>query len=318
MVQLDNMHCQQAWQALCNAQNVLLLTHKNPDADGISACAAFDIVLRRLNKNVQAVYPTPSEQVLERQPADVCINKHSLEPDIIVICDTANRERAYWHDSFMNKPVINLDHHISNSINATYNFVVGDASSACEVVYAFLATVAPDMIDQSVAECLLFGILYDTQIFQIASTTADTLRTAAALVDKGCIVSDLVVELNAHKDPRVIAFWGALLQSVQYNKNKTAVWVVITQALLAQYGMTQVALVGLNNFLATLSCIDVIAVFTELVDGNCKVSLRSKQADVNKLAQHFGGGGHVHAAGISMQQSIDTTVACVTVFLQDL
>ena len=305
----------QAWQKIQQANNITLLTHRFPDADGISACAALAEILVAEGKKIEVIYPTQPELHIPRQPENVLINQHVQQPDLIIICDTANRDRAYLPAEFNGVVTINLDHHISNSIKADYDFVDGMVSSACEVVYYFLQHGNYLKLPKKVADCLLFGMVYDTQVFQIPSTAPSTLRIAAALIESGAVLVDLIAELQLHRSPQIVTFWGKLLSMASYNENKTAVWVSVSCLLLEEHGLDFFAITGLSNFLASIAGVDIVAIFQELPAnkfGGTKISLRSKKADVNALAQLFGGGGHRNAAGVTMALSLDEAVLLVT------
>ena len=268
------MALDRAWQLIKSATNITLLTHYKPDADGISACAAFDLILRKMGKNVQAVYPSKPESLINRQPKDVLIASHTITPDLIIACDTANYERLYYPEAFLRIPLINLDHHVSNSIMGTVNLINPDAASTCEELFYLFMIWCPEMIDKAVAECLLYGILYDSQVFHTQSTTARTLRTAAECIDHGVNMFALSKELLANKNPTMIHLWGDILQSVTIDAKKEAAWAVVRQADLKRHGVQLDSIVGLNNFLAEIALIDVTILFYEAEDGSTKVSMR--------------------------------------------
>jgi len=293
------------------ASCIILLTHSRPDADGISACAALDIILRKMGKQVEAIYPNSPEFAIKRQPANVSIGQHTLEPDLLIACDTANYERLYFPDSFSSIPLINLDHHISNSLKGVLNVVDHTASSACEVVFDLLMEWDEALIDASVAQALLFGILYDSRVFHTKSTTATTLRTAAQLIDKGADLFQLKVELLANKDPLIAKIWARLLERIEVDKKKKVLWTYVTQADLEQWGVTLSSVVGFSNFLSDIAMIDVTILLYETPEGKTKVSLRSREADVNAVAGMFGGGGHKHAAGIMSDQPLQELVKAI-------
>jgi len=304
-----------AWQLIQSATNITLLTHYKPDADGVSACAALDIVLRKMGKTVQAVYPTKPETNLSRQPQDSLVAHHTLTPDLIIACDTANYERLYYPEAFHRVPLINIDHHVSNSIMGVVNIINPAAASTCEELFYLFMIWCPELIDAAVAECLLFGILYDSQVFHTQSTTARTLRTAAACIDYGVNMFALSRELLANKTPTMIHLWGDILQSATIDTEKQAAWAVVRQADLKRHGVTLDSIVGLNNFLAEIALIDVTILFCEAEDGSTKISLRSKTRDVNLLAGRLGGGGHKNAAGLGMKMPIDQAVATLTALI---
>jgi phosphoesterase RecJ-like protein len=304
-----------AWRMIEQATHITLLTHDKPDADGISACAALDHLLAKLGKTVETIYPSTPERDQSRQARTVFINKHQQIPDLIIACDTANYKRLYYPDAFKSIPLLNIDHHISNSIAGTCNLVNAAASSTCEELVLIIRAWGPLLIDTQIAECLLFGMLYDGQVFQTQAITSTTLRLAADLMDRGANLYELKTELLTDKDPKIIKLWGAVLSSIRISANGKAAWARITQADLHAAGVGLPGLVGLVNFLNQISEVDVTALFYEK-DANCtKVSLRSRTADVNAVAAKFGGGGHKFASGIEMNKPIDEAIALVTPLL---
>ncbi|MBY0352923.1 bifunctional oligoribonuclease/PAP phosphatase NrnA [Candidatus Babeliales bacterium] len=304
-----------AWHLIESVNAITLLTHQKPDADGMSACAAMSALLEKMGKSVEVVYPSEPEVPLKRQGANVLVNKHKQEPDLLIMFDTANYERLYYPAAFHEIPSINIDHHISNSIKASINLITDQVSSTCEQLYLLLHWWGQE-VDKYMAECLLFGMLYDCQVFHTQSTRPRTLRVAADLIDAGANLFELMGELLFNKKPEIITLWGRLLSSVTFAPNRKAAWSVIRQKDLQSLGLTLSSTVGFSNFLAQLSDIDITILFYEEQDGKTKVSLRSKQADVNKLAGHFGGGGHKNASGISLNRPIDEVVKEVTSYLQ--
>jgi phosphoesterase RecJ-like protein len=295
-----------------SAQKITLLTHYNPDGDGVSACAALDHILRAAGKQVETVYPTALKTPLNRQPARVLINRHEQTPDLIIICDTANYERLYNPAEFATIPSINIDHHASTNIKPTINFVDAQAPSTCDLLYRLLMMIDPALIDQRVADCLLFGIMYDTQSFSIQSTSAKVLRIAADLIDQGAAYVAISQELKFNKNQSAIKLWGAALANVTFNKEQTAAWIVVKQKDLRGLGLQIDALSGLENFIAQLAIADVTMFFYEDELGRSRVSFRGKRTDVNVVAQKFGGGGHKFAAGLMSNITLDELVPQVT------
>ena len=301
-----------AWQMMQDAQTITLLTHRNPDGDGVSSCAALSLLLEKHGKKTETVYPSKLEFTVTRQPKNVLINTHTFVPDLIIACDTASYDRLYYPDEFKTIPMINIDHHVSNSVNGTINLVIGGAASTCELIYDLMLQWDATALSKTMVEALLFGLLDDTQVFYTTSTTADTLRTAAELIDRGANLFQLHTELLQNKNPKIIEYWGHVLSNVAYSDSGHAAWAVVRQSDLKSRGLTLSSLVGLSNFLAQISGTDITALFYEDEEGNTKVSLRSKKADVNALAGKFGGGGHVNASGILLDKPIDDVVAQVT------
>lgn len=288
-----------AWQLIESAKKITLLTHYKPDEDGVSACSALAYILEKMGKTTETIYPTALEYPINRQPGNVKINSHSMVPDLIIACDTATYKRMYYPKEFTNIPLINIDHHTSNSVNGTYNLINPDASSTCEDLFYLLQQWAPQHIDTFVANCLLLGILYDSLMFRTSSTTTRTLATAIQLIDRGADMPTLKIELRAHMDPHIIPLWGKALSRVIIAPDESFIYTHITQNDIKDLGLKKFqATDGLCNFLADITRADISIIFYETETKQTKVSLRSKKRDVNELAARFGGGGHPNASGI--------------------
>lgn len=288
-----------------NTNRITLLTHINPDGDGISACAALEHILKNLGKHVETIYPSKPAVDFVRTPHNFCINSHVQIPDLIIICDTSNIERTYYPKKFANIPVLNIDHHVSNTITGTYNIIMPEASSTCEVLYFMLH----DLIDPYTANCLLCGILSDSQLFQTQSTSQQTLEVAAHLMHYGADLYQLKQELLRTKTPQNIMLWGSIMNTLHTTAENKAVIASVTQKDLNRYKQTEASLDGFVNFLAQMSETDITILVYETNEGKNKVSVRSKVSDVHAFATLFGGGGHKHAAGFFSPLPIDQVIA---------
>ena len=313
VINLKNNHfskekIKEAWNEIKKANKVTFLTHYKPDGDGISACAALSKICEHLCKDIETIYPNKSEFEYKRQPKNILINKHKQIPDLIIVCDTANYERMYFNPDFEMIPMINIDHHVSNTINATFNFIDPNVSSACEIIYELIKEWNNDLFDKYIAESLLMGILYDSQIFHTQSVTSKTLRIAADLMDLGANLFKLKIELLANKNPKIIKLWGNILQNIKINQKENCAWTKLTQEEMKKFNVIPKCLIGFNNFLSGLSNIDITLFFYETKNRKTKVSLRSKKTDVNLLASKFGGGGHKNAAGILSDKPMDELI----------
>ncbi|MBU4269848.1 bifunctional oligoribonuclease/PAP phosphatase NrnA [Candidatus Dependentiae bacterium] len=301
-----------AYQLINNVNKITLLTHYRPDGDGISACCALESFLEKLGKQVETVFPNNPEFQFKRTPKIVYINKHVITPELLIAVDTANYERLYYPKEFKNIPIINIDHHISNTIKGKYNFINANTSSTCEILFDLLKYWNKNLIDKYIAECLLFGILYDSMIFHTQSTYPATLRISAELMELGADLYKLKTELISDKDPKIINLWGKVLSNIQISKSGKAAWAKITQDDLKKNNLSIASLIGFNNFLSQISGVEYTLLFYQTESGQTKVSLRSKTEDVNKLALPFGGGGHKNAAGILSNEPIDSLIEKIT------
>jgi bifunctional oligoribonuclease and PAP phosphatase NrnA len=312
-LKLSEDEIKSAWQVVSSADKITLLTHSKPDADGISACAALEFVLLKSGKQyIETIYPDEPEFLYKISPKNVSVGVHKQVPDVVIVCDTSVKDRTYHPDDFSRAVIINIDHHEHNRIDATYNFVAKDVSSTCELLYVLFQKWVPDLLKEKyVAECLLSGILYDSQMFHTQNTYQSTLKIAAELVTCGASIYHLNQDLLSNKNSAIIKLWGNVLNNVVIEQEHDFAWCAISQEVLKKYEVDLTSLAGFSNFLAQLSEIDVTMIFYETKDGDTKVSLRSRNKDVNEFARKFGGGGHKNAAGIYLKKSLKNAVEFV-------
>lgn len=301
---------QAAWALIEPAHRITLLAHQKPDPDALGACGALAIMLQRHGKKVEVIYPGIGKDPLPYTVETLQENTHTMHPDLIISCDTPTMNRLYFPEVFAGVKHINIDHHQNNTIPADISIVDTLTTSTCELIYhlfkAWNRTITPD-----IANMLLFGIMCDTLNFKVPGTTAETLRVAADLIDAGANLSELNNALIIHSDPKIFALWGRLLSSAHYNPEANAIWTVCSNDMLAEYGLTEQALIGfITVFCQTLDN-DITILFYEN-NGMSKASLRSKSANVNAIARQFGGGGHILASGVTSPLSLEELVTQVT------
>lgn len=291
----------EAWKTVEQSEKVTLLTHIRPDGDGISACAAFEAVLLTMGKQVETIYPSEPEVPLNRQPQTRLLSHHKQTPDLIVTFDTAVKTRVYWHDSFDSVPMMVVDHHLEGDLVGQHQFMLPLATSTCELLYTLLMQWKPESISPYVAECLMYGLLYDTMVFRTNHTTTTCLRVAAELMEKGASLYDIKGELLRPFDPMVIQLWGTALAAIVTDATQKVSWIMLTTEMLRSRGLDNSAVGPLSNIFAELCATDVTILFYEQ-DGTSKASMRSKSTDVASVAKKVGGGGHRMAAGASSEE----------------
>lgn len=232
--------------------------------------------------------------------------------DLIVVVDTADLPllgSSYTGhiDLFSSVPILNLDHHISNTHFGQLHLIDPTAASATEVIYAFCsqAPVLRDRITPDVATLLLAGLITDTRSFQNPNTTPRSLEIAAELLERGARQQDIIQHVYKTKPLSTLKIWGRALNRIQVDPSARIVWSSISKEDLAEMDSKSSETHGiLDELISTIPDADVYVLFTELEEGGLKASLRSSAAvDVSRLAgQTFGGGGHPRAAGFRVRE----------------
>jgi phosphoesterase RecJ-like protein len=192
-----------------------------------------------------------------------------------------------------------IDHHPDPELAAKYVFSEPTASSTCQLLYHILKRWDSALLDNSIATCLYTGMMTDTGNFSYRSTNADTFQTAAELME--CKIERATIYENVYDNysENRMRLMGYCLNELmitlpQYN---TAM-IGLTLKDQERYGFVVGDNEGLVNLPLSIKGMRFSAFFLEKED-KIKISLRSKENfSVNNFARkHFGGGGHLNAAG---------------------
>ncbi|MBQ3104698.1 MAG: bifunctional oligoribonuclease/PAP phosphatase NrnA [Lachnospiraceae bacterium] len=194
---------------------------------------------------------------------------------------------------------INIDHHISNPGTGDINVLLPEASSTCEVVYGLMD---PGKLDAEMAKALYLGIAHDTGVFRYSNTSPKTLRIVAELIGYGFDFTKLIDDTYYKKTYLQSQILGrALLESVRF-MDGGCIFSVIHKKTMDFYGVSLGDLSGIIDQLRIIEGVECAIFMYELNTLEYKVSMRSNEwIDVARVAAYFGGGGHVRAAGCTMQ-----------------
>lgn len=289
---------------LARARTVRIVTHLSPDADGISACLALRLALVELGKtaDVLVVDPIPGNcWFLPGCDRIVQSRSHLPPPDLIFSLDAGEPgllAPAYDPEQDKTIPLVNVDHHLTNTLFGTVNLVDPEAGASCELLYTVIGRLGAD-ITAEIATCLLAGLVSDTQAFRTANTTPHTLRVAADLMQRGAPLKTVVAEILESKPLAWFRLMGLVFADLR--SMGPLVWAEVTPSMRLATGARPEDVDGIANLLSTVREAEVTVLFKVSDDGTVKVSVRTKgRVNAADLCMPFGGGGHARAAGCTL------------------
>lgn len=293
------------------ASSVAILGHIHPDGDCMGSTLGLWNYLRREYPQIRAVVylEAASSKFSYMQGFDQIRHETDKENYDLCIClDCGSEDRLgeflpYLKES---KKSLCLDHHVTNTRFAQVNLVSEQASSSCEVLYEQLR---PEAIDKSVAECLYTGIVHDTGVFKFSCTSARTMEIAGKLMGKGIDFGEIIDGSFYRKTYVQNQILGrALLESITFMDGK-CIFSAIKKKDMDFYGVTSKDLDGIIDQLRLTEGVECALFLYETGPQQYKVSMRSQHlVDVSRIAAYFGGGGHVRAAGCTMNGSIHDVI----------
>lgn len=299
-----------------NASSIGIAGHMRPDGDCAGSCLALYRYLRQIRTDavIDIYLETIPEklQVTEDAARVKSENKDGTVYDLFIALDSGSSDRLGFAESYFKdaKKTINIDHHISNTNFAQINHVEYDSSSTCEVLYGLMEK---EYIDLTIAKALYMGIIHDTGVFKHSNTTRRTMEIAGALIEKGVPFSEMIDDTFYRKDYHQNQILGrCLLESIFLIDGKCIVSCV-NRKMMEFYEVVASDLDGIIDQLRITNGVEVAILIHEVDFHQYKVSLRSNGlVDVRKIAVYFNGGGHILAAGCTMDGTLHDVINNLT------
>lgn len=267
-----------------------------------------NISLKRVAENKLVVVVTPKDGLIT--PANIRVEEGFFNADLIIVVDSANLDRLgnVYTDNpnlFYEVPVVNIDHHPSNTNFGKVNIIDTTASSTAEILVSLIETIGkdvPNIINADIATCLLTGITTDTSSFQNGNTTPKSLTVAAQMVAAGANQQEIVQRIYRTRSLSTLRLWGRALSYIKEDRPNKFAWSILTKAdfVASQAGAEEASGV-VDELLKTVQGMDFVLLLTER-DGGVHGSFRSinPTIDVSRLANLLGGGGHAQAAAFQI------------------
>jgi len=307
---------EQVLEKIQNSQNILVIGHENPDPDAIGAGGALlyyveekfpskNILLANVNALPQDLFFL-GIQKFSSALANIDLTKF----DLIIIVDCGELRRTGIADKLSDIKgkifTINIDHHDSNKGFADLN-IVEIVSSSSEIICRLLKT-GNVQLNKKISTCLLTGLTYDTAYFTNSGTTKEALAIASELMKTAADIRAIVRHTLKNKTRDTLRLWGEVLTQLHYNnKYQVAVAVIPKSTHIDPELFNDLK----NYYLQYLQEAKFIIILRESDDGLIHCSLRTTRDNVNvaKLAEKFGGGGHVKSAGFSFPGALEKTAS---------
>ncbi len=307
-------------------RRVLLTTHVNADGDGTGSEVAMWHLLAARGLHPLIANPTgiPDRFVFLVPPGADASTRAAREierADVIMVLDIGDLGRLGSLGPLVagrGVPVACIDHHVSpGTLPPGPRLVAPDATATAELVYD-MATALGWEITADVARALYVGILMDTGGFRFSNTTARALRVAPALLERGVDPEGIYERVYASAPEGRVRLTGDVLQTLVVEPELGLAWVTVPPGALERHDATPDDLDGIVEFPRSIAGVRLALMFRQLAGGRVKVSLRSV-GDVNVavLAERLGGGGHVKAAGASVEGPLATAQARVLATVRD-
>ena len=286
------------WNKIQESNNIVLISHVNPDGDALGSSLSMYNILKNMGKNVTIVNMTDLASYLNFLPNYDKVKKTLPKKiDLMISFDCGSFDRLGIDE----KPqfLINIDHHVSNTNYGDIN-LIENAASTSQVVFNILSENNVE-IDKDSAICIYTALVTDTGNFQYESVTSEVFRVASELVK--CGVEPQFISKMLYERDRLsrLRFLAKALDTLELHLEGKVGIVEVTNELMAKTGAIKDDTDGLVNMVRKLETVEVAMMLREEENGDIKVSMRSKNyVDVSEIAVKYGGGGHIRASGVTL------------------
>lgn len=278
----------------------IILTHKSPDGDTLGSAIALCHALRACEKEA---YVLPNEGATARYaPWLAAVTAPpEYQPDCVLAVDiAANNMLSKAAVPYADRIALALDHHISHKEYAAQTVVDPDAAACGEIIWRLVALLGIP-VTREIAEAVYIAVATDTSCFLNSNTTAATHRITAELYPYGVDFDGINRIFFVVKTRARLAIEAALIQNMHFYRDGEIAVMQITNDLIRQTGVYEDDLDNISSLARSIEGVEVGIVVRERAHGVSKVSMRSSsRANVSAICSHFGGGGHVRAAGCTI------------------
>lgn len=297
-------------QRLQRANDILIISHKNPDGDTLGSAGALYWALRAMGKTAailcaDSIHPRYDYMELE-------LFYEQFKPRYVVAVDIAGPQlfgdkSSPWAD----KVNLCIDHHSSNGGYASEMILDEGAAATAEVMFDILNAMGTE-IDTRIANCLYTGVSTDTGCFRFANTTARTHRVAAKLIELGANLMQLNELLFENRSRQRIAIEQLALSTLEYHFDGSCALVCLTKEQIEEVGVNEADLEGITSLPRSIEGVLVGITMRQQPSGSFKISARTKVGlDAVQIVRGLGGGGHTQAAGCEILGGIDFAKAAI-------
>jgi len=288
----------------------LLMTHVDPDADGIGSMLALGRALSDAGKEATLLVQKPLEGPLTRlKDTDRMVSRvhPDTEFDVVVALDCAEKERLGDFVKYLGLHTlsVNIDHHQTNDGFADINLIAPTASSTGELVFRILKK-AGFSICTDVASNLFAAVQTDTGSFRYTNTTPEAMRMGAELIESGARPWEISREVMDGYSIARLKLLELALGTLEFHFRDRLGMMTVHRHMFERTGAGPEDSERFVDYPRFVYGVEVAALLRETGMGHYKFSLRSDPTfNVADLAAFFGGGGHKQAAGFECRGSMD-------------
>ncbi len=297
--QLETM--QQILQKIEQNDKIVITRHFRPDGDAIGSTKGLRGILKLTypEKDIRLLTEDSSEYLAFLGGEDEPVDDDFYHDALLIVIDTATSDRVSNSHLDVAKEVVKIDHHINIKPYGDFCWIEDWRSSASEMIAFFYHTFRDKLkMDRETATYIFCGMVTDSGRFRYETTTGDTLRLAAMLLDFGIDTDTLYANLYL-EDFDYLKFQAYVFKKMKITEHGLC-YLYVDRKMQRKFNLsTEQACEAVSFLKGIKGCIAQIA-FIDMPNGTIRVRLRSRFMTINKLAEKYNGGGHECTCGATL------------------
>ena len=268
--------------------------------------ALAKIIELNFDKKVSVIYDGNIPKDLRYIPLrdEACYYKNIPEGskfDLYILVDYGTKIHLGGVEDFVKNSdfIIEFDHHYNDDVYGDLCFDDVNKAATAQIIFDVVRK-AKFKIDKDIIDLLMLAIITDTGNFKFVRNS-DVFIDAAQLVDMGADVSNIVNLLN-NKDKKTVLVESLAAANAEFHMNGRLVMATISGKDYKKLdGRGELVL----DILAKIHGVEFVVLLKEHLENQIGISFRSKTIPVNEIAESFGGGGHLFAAGAVIMDTLE-------------
>ena len=308
-----NEKSEKVFQIFNSFENFVLITHINPDIDGISSMLSLHILFKSLNKkSFPLVENIPENAEFLPYSKDLILVENfnlNLHNSVAIVLDAHTPERIpekVLEKVSFSKVFIIIDHHHPDTNKKAFSgkeiaIIDPSAPSTTILIYKLLKS-GNFLITPEMAQNLLAGLYFDTGCFKYENVNSETFLIASELSNFGAKPYLVATSLFENISLNEVETLKIVLARLEFLKNGVIAISYLTYEDIQKIGSKNLS--DFVNFLRSIKGVKISALVKEVEKNIVSVSLRSRAPiEILELAKNFGGGGHKYACGFKTKVS---------------
>ncbi|AZZ65710.1 phosphoesterase [Metamycoplasma phocicerebrale] len=282
------------WEHINNSKNITLCTHVEPDGDTLGCAIALKHLILLNSKNIAVKisggdYPRNLEFLID-EPIDL-VDQSYFDNSLKVVVDTSTKRRIF-DKRVVTEESLKIDHHPHEG---KWLFEIGgDHWPATGQLITNMVRELNLKINNQVLEGLAVAIITDTEFFKERNVNAETFLDMQFLLEKGLNYNALLKKMQLNNKENNIIYKA--IKQIQIKNNVS--YIIVDEIVSNDIVRPLVArFVELSNTEVSLA-------YLKRKEGDYRCEIRSKTTyDVSRVANNFGGGGHLNSSGFVQKDS---------------